>query len=137
MTNLVSGFIDSAQRTARAAEIPDADWDGGANYAGSNAPAVGAATGVFNFKNQDFGSESMGTDVTSIFVDSQQIGGTPSGVFVADPTFGNNSLIRIVEASAGVAIDGVIVNIDGYDFYNRTGEALFALDWTFGVAQDT
>jgi hypothetical protein len=70
--SLPTFFQDSVLTAARQAEEtnPDADWAGGANKAGSNAPGIGIATGDYGYKTSDwdladgtFGvSQNIGTD---------------------------------------------------------------------------
>ena len=131
-TNAPQYFIDSAQRTTRVAEVPNADWDGGANYGGGNAPRIGVATAEVNPKDDDW-PRSNNADVLVV---SQTISGPLSGIFVIDQTFGDNSLTGLIQATGAVAPDGVIGQISGFDMVNRTGETLAADDWAFGVADN-
>lgn len=129
--NLPTYYIDSTARTPRESETPSADWAGGGNDAGSNAPGVGINTGNPNPKESDWPRP-----VAEVLGESQIIGGTASGLFAIDETFGPTALVAFVEATAQVAPDGIISSVSGFDMINRTGQTLEIGDWAWGVANN-
>ena len=130
-TNLATYYIDSTARTPRESETPNADWTGGMNDGASNAPGVGVNTGDYDPKEQDWPRP-----VTEVLGESQIIGGTASGLFAIDATFGSNALVAFVQATADVAPDAVISNVAGFDMVNRTGKTIPNGSWAWGVANN-
>lgn len=128
--NLVTYFIDSGELATRELEAPEADWDGGMNLGASNAPAIGINTGNYAPAAQDWARQDARIQ------DSQLIGGTPSGVFVIDATFGDDALAIWAQTTGSVAPNGVIANVSGFDSINRTGKTIPATTWTWGVANN-
>lgn len=120
--NLVSYFIDGTERTARAIEVPDADFTGGMNDGGSCAPGVGINTGDYDPKTSDWQPPAV---VPTEVAESQQIGGALSGIFVLDPaTAGDDELTQFVTATGDVAPDGIVETVAGFAMRNRTGKTV-------------
>jgi hypothetical protein len=130
-TNLVSYYVDTTARAARAAEVPNASFSNGANNAASNANGIGVTTGSYNFKESDWPRPAASSLLTS-----QQIGETRRNLFVNDATLGADSLTSLVKAAAPVAPDATIATVSGKAMKNRTGVTIPADGWTFGVADN-
>ena len=78
-TNLATYEFDQTLKAAREAEVPLADFDGGMNKGGSNAPGIGVNTGNYDPKAQDWpriedtephNSQHIGQDPDSLYVDT-------------------------------------------------------------------
>lgn len=111
-------FQDTVLTAARALEVPGADFDGGMNKAGSNAPGVGIATGEYGYKLDDWDLP----DPT--FGESQNIG-TDNGAndritLDQDPDF--NDQVVYVLADADTA-PGAVLDV-GTGAINETGETV-------------
>lgn len=128
--NLVTYFIDSGEVAAREVEAPEADWVGGMNLGGSNAPAIGINTGNYAPAAQDWARQDPRIQ------DSQLIGGVPSGVFAIDAVFGPTALAIWAQTTGSVAPNGVIANVSGFNSINRTGKTIPAATWSWGVANN-
>lgn len=132
MANQATCFIDSTEQTARAVEVPDADFAGGMNTGGSCAPGIGVNTGDINPKLSDWPVRSP-----ERIENSQLIGKAASAIFTKDPTFGANALVAYVTAAGAVAPDATInVNVEGFAIVNRTGKAMVAGDRAWGAANN-
>lgn len=110
--------------TTRAGEVAAADWAGGLNKGGSNAPAIGVNTGNVNPKEQDWPrvadtsarqSGVMGEGDTDI--------NTVNGADV-------NNTVAFIEADSNAAADAVMDVATGA--VNRTGAAVATGDFVWG-----
>lgn len=109
----------------RSAELPSADWAGGLNAGGSNAPAIGLNTGNYDPKAQDW------TRVADTAAkDSQHIGqaGAPLQVVQGADI---NDTVAFVQAEAETAPDAVLDATTGA--VNKTGLTVPEDGWVFGV----
>jgi hypothetical protein len=125
--NLPCYYKDSAQRSARAGECLGGagQFAGGGNDAGCAGPNIGVATGEVN--------PVMGnaTNVSPTWGISRYIGLTVGANGRCELIFGAdvNNQVALVQATAGVAIDGVIAS----GAVNKTGVALVTGDWAWGM----
>lgn len=127
--NLPTYFIDSAIITARAIELPDADFDDGVNRGGSNAGVIGINTGDYSPKDTDWPEIEQ-------LSESQYIGEDISGVFCIDATFGDDALAGFGPADGVTAADAVLtvdVAGSGFNTVNRTGDEVPSGAWTWGA----
>jgi len=124
-------FIDSSEIATRSSEVPLADFSGGLNKGGSCSGGIGINTGNPNPTEQDWPRPAV-----SVVEESQYIGGTQSGIFTEDETFGDTALVSFVQASGAVSAGAEIANVSGFSFVNRTGQDLVADDWAWGVANN-
>jgi hypothetical protein len=133
--NLPTYYLDSAEVTARSAEVPDADFAGGMNKGASNAPGVGVNTGDYDPKVSDWPRPAVQPTTVQ---DSNKIGGVATGLNVVDATFGDTALCAFVEALTGaIAPDGIIENnVAGFAMINRTGKTIPQNSWAWGVANN-
>ncbi len=101
---------------------PGADFVGGMNRGGSCAPGIGIATGEPNPKPDDWSRDAR------LLYESQALGQVGEDINVnEDPDFNNK--VSFVQAVGAVAPGAVIAN----GAVNRTGQALVAGDWAWGV----
>lgn len=120
--NLPTFYIDSAARTPREAEVPDADFTGGMNTGASNAPGVGVNTGDYDPKVTDW---QPPVGVPAAVQTSQIIGGAQTGLLVLDPaTAGDDEVTAFVTATGDVAPDDVVETVAGFPLRNRTGKTV-------------
>ena len=121
--NFPTGYRDSTEQTARAIEVPDADFTGGLNPGGSNAPGIGVCTGVADFKDTDWQ-----VPATHVIADSQLIGKDLSGIEAidnqTDPDNPDPGIVALVTTLGVVAIDGIIASASGFAMLNKTGAEL-------------
>lgn len=104
---------------------PDADYVGGANRGGCNAPALGICTGVAGVKSEDW------SDDERLIYESQAIGQTTEDVTLYDPiTPDNNNEVSYVQADGDIAVDAEIKA--GTGALNRTGEVIPTGTWAWG-----
>lgn len=108
------------QAAARSGEVTGADWVGGCNKGGSNAPGVGVATGVPNPPGW--------AEVEIDPVPSQAVGQAAGNVTLIQGADINDN-VSLVQATGTVAPDGVIQT----GIVNKTGVTLTNGDWAFGV----
>lgn len=127
--NLPTYYVDSVQVTARAIEVPAADFDGGMNKGGACAPGIGVNTGDYSPKDTDW------PEIEQV-VDSNQIGDVASGLFCEDATFGDTALVGFAPADGATVADAeMTVDVDGSGFstFNRTGGTVPSAAWTWGA----
>lgn len=120
--NAATRFIDSSELAPRVLETPLADWDGGLNEGGTNAPAIGVCTGVINPKLQDWALVTP-----EIIMQSQIIAGVPSGLGVISPA-SRIGITAFMEATGAVPVGGIVGTVDGFDMLNITDVDLVAGD---------
>ncbi|MGI9336882.1 MAG: hypothetical protein ACR2P4_00005, partial [Gammaproteobacteria bacterium] len=94
MANAPTSFRDEAAVAARTAEVPDADWDGGMNLAGSCSEGIGIATDVSGLTGESQGWTLLDQDGDTR---TPQVG----------QHVGGNGLGGVYPASGGVAGKGV------------------------------
>jgi len=124
--NYPSTFRDSAVIAIREAEVPDADFSGGAN-SGSNCGGLGVATQEHGFKHQDFSQSTP-----EVLVKSQYIGGVQSGVEILAPN-DDVGIVALMLAGGDVVADAVIGVVEGFDMANVSGETILAGELCFGA----
>lgn len=102
-------FYDTTAKTAGEARVPAADFDGGGNYAGSNAPGIGInmlAGAVVGTDAQFTLLDQLGN--ARVAQDSQHIGGdgiSAAGTSAGSAIFGPNFNIRTgTNAAAGTGV---------------------------------
>ena len=134
--------VDSAEVTARNAEYTGtpltdtgagtlADPRLGCNDAGSCAPGIGVNTGDYSPKDSDW------PEIEQV-VDSDIIGGVPSGLNTRDPVFGITALVGFAPPDPiAPVLDDDSINIDvagsGFASFNRTGKTIPSTAWTWGA----
>lgn len=123
-------FVDSSLVSSREVELPNADWQGGVNTGASCAPVIGANTGDYDPKAQDWPRENPRIQ------NSQVISGIPSGVFTIDATFGDNALAVWCQSQINAQPNDQINVISGFDVYNRTGAFVPIDSWLWAVANN-
>jgi hypothetical protein len=122
-TNLPTYELDPD--LVRDTEVPDADWEGGMNLGGSNAPGLAVSTGSYGVTSDQF---SLVQDDEPH--NSQSIGQTPAPIQVIQGADINDQ-VALVETAAPVAPDGVIDVVTGA--VNKTGQTIPADQWVWGV----
>ena len=131
-SNKQTYFVDTTLITERSAELPNADFAGGMNAGGSNAPGMGINTGDYDPKESDWPRP-----VSEVIQNSSVIGGVPSGIFAIDDTFGTNAILSFVQTGGTpVAPDAVITSVSGFDVVNRTDRTIPPNTWVWGVADN-
>ena len=118
--NYACFFIDTTKK--RSGEVTGADWDGGCNNAGSNAPGVGINTGDYDPKTTDWPRAAAFGESQHIGVDSganNRIQTVPDG----------NDQVRFIQATANVADDGEFPTSTGA--FNRTGKTVPSGSWAW------
>jgi len=118
--NYVCFFIDTTKK--RTTEVTGADWDGGCNNAGSNAPGIGINTGDYSPKAQDWPQAQGYGESQHIGVDSganNRITTVPDG----------NDQVLFIQAVADVANDAQFATSGAY---NRTGKTVPNGAWCWG-----
>jgi hypothetical protein len=133
--NLVTYYVDSTARAARAAETTLADFAGGCNDAASCAPGIGISTGSHSPTTSEWSQDALDERLQ----DSQIFGEAASGVNVIDATYGATALVGFAPTTGVVAIDGIIdADVDGTGFaiVNRTGATIPSGVWCWGVANN-
>lgn len=112
----------------RSVEVPDADWSGGVNKGGSNAPGLGINTGNYDPKAQDW-PRIADTEAHP----SQHIGQAESPLLAIDGADINDN-VAFVQADAETAPDGELDAATGA--INKTGETVPASAWVWGVIEN-
>jgi hypothetical protein len=133
--NLVTYYVDSTARAARAAETTLADFAGGCNDAASCAPGIGISTGSHSPTTSEWSQDALDERMQ----DSQIFGEAASGVNCIDGTFGATALVGFSVAAAPIA-DGDPIDIDvdgtGFAIVNRTGVTIPTGAWCWGPANN-
>lgn len=106
------------------ATVSGADWDGGMNPGGSNAPGVGIATGEKDPKVEDW------SDDERLIYESQAIGQSSDDITV-DEGADTNDEVSLVTADGNIAVDEEIKS--GTGAINKTGAALVSGERAWGV----
>lgn len=119
--NYAGYLLDGTKVTARSAEVPNADWAGGVNQAGSNACGIGINSGDYDPKPQDW-------PLIENDAESRHIGDTTVTRIIAVPD-GVNDEFEYVQASSDVAPDTEIQPL----LFNRTGKTVPNGSWVWGV----
>lgn len=129
--NYPTFFFDTNAVVAREAELPDADFRDGCNIAGANSNGIGIATGVINFKEEDFSFPAAPEIQRSSYIGWQSIPGVvvPTGISVGGgaegaPPTGSNSVTAHLETAAEVAPEGLVDTVEGFEMVNLTGETI-------------
>lgn len=146
--NYSTYYFDSNVVALREAELPNANFRDGANWAGANTPGIGFGTGTPNFKEQDYPIPSPNTIQRTSYIGNPDglvsptalsVGAVEAGTDV--PTSGrgltpegDNALITPVVAAGAVVDGGDVETVDGFVFTNQTGAPLVLGDRVFGVA---
>ena len=108
---------------AQRATVVGADFDGGMNRGGSNAPGIGINTGNYSPKVEDWSEDQR------LLQESQNIGQAAEDINVNnDPDFNNE--VSFVEADGDIAADAVIDA--GTGAVNRTGGVIPTGAWAWG-----
>lgn len=131
MANLATYHQDQVTKTARAVQVPAADFDGGANKAGSCAGGIGINTGDVDPKLDDWTLLDQAAAARNPQL-SQHIGGDGlnGGNTASEPIRAiqgadvNDTLAFVV--AAVTAADGVGVGVANADPINRTGKTVTA-----------
>lgn len=123
MANLATYELDSS--LVRSGEVTAADWSGGMNLGGSNAPGIGINTGGYDPKAQDWPRIA-----DTAAHDSQHIGQTAAALQVVDDADINDN-VAFVQADASTAPDAVLDAATGA--VNRTGVTVPADSWAWGT----
>lgn len=111
----------------RDAEVPNADWAGGGNFAGSCAPGVGVNTGNYDPKADDWPRVA-----DTAARNSQSIGGPLKALNAADYAGSDlNDTVAFVQ-TAGAVADGAVLDITT-GAVNRTGQTVPASSWAWGT----
>jgi|GEM_PF-3816148 len=136
--NLATYHQDQVTKSARETQVPNADFDGGANKAGSCAPGIGINTGSVNTKPQSWSVlDQAGNDRDP--QDSQHIGG--------DGLNGGNQAVEPLRAVQGADVNDTLTFIEavvaaangagmgtaGADPINRTGVSVEIGDRVWGT----
>lgn len=121
MSNLPVYIQDATLKAARAAEVPDADFDGGMNK-GGNSP-IGISTAVVNPSGWDLVEDTAART-------SQHIGEAATDINV-DQGADVNDTVALVAADAQTVADAPLDVATGA--VNKTGATVEAGDFTFGV----
>lgn len=112
MANSPTYFIDGTATTARALDVPDADWMGGCNLAGSCAMGVGIATDVANLTGDPTGWTLLDQDGDPRTPQgSQHIGGTGlGGTYPSSGGSVGKGTVAIIVGTPSVTGDGTASN---------------------------
>lgn len=138
MANLPTYHQDSATKTTRAAELPNADFDGGVNKGGSCACGIGINTGDVDPKLDDWslldqaGAARDPQDSQHIGGDGLGAGNTANEPIKAVQGADVNDTLSYVTASV-TAADGVGVGVANADPINRTGKTVQAGERLWGT----
>ena len=120
--NIAFTYFDSTHKAARAAELPQADFDGGCNNGIGVGSCVGVCTGIYDFNAQNF---SLGD---AAYVQSQYIGQSKgSAVTIKDFVVGGSSQFIASTAADTDPGDGFITGL-----LNMTGKMVPAGSRVFG-----
>jgi hypothetical protein len=122
-TNLPTYNLDAS--LVRSGEVTAADWSGGMNKGGSNAPGVGINTGNYDPKASDWPR----IEDTAAH-ESQHIGQTADDLNVVQDADVNDE-VAFVQADASTAADGVLDVATGA--VNKTGATVPEDAWCWGV----
>jgi len=127
MGNIITYGINDTTVTARSAEVTAADWSGGLNLGGSNAPGVGINTGAPDPKPQDWSLLDQEENERTP-QGTQHIGGNALGdgddstmdvkAYISESD--DNDTLSFVTA-AQETVDGAGLGPGGADPINRTG----------------
>jgi hypothetical protein len=109
----------------RSGEVTGADWTGGMNPGGSNAPGIGIATDVVNPKAQDWARIA---DVAAH--ESQAIGLTAGALNVVQGADINDTLAFVT--AIGAVAPGAEIDVTT-GAVNRSSTTLQAGDWLWGA----
>lgn len=138
MANLATYGLFAASVAVRAVQVPLADFSGGMNLSGSNAPGLGINTGGRNPKLSDWSVlQQIGTARTP--QRTQHIGGSGLGVgnddvFVLNVVQGAdiNDTVSYITALTQAA-PGAGYGAAGADPVNRTDETILVGDRVWGT----
>lgn len=136
--NLATYELNPDTVAVRAAEVPDADFAGGMNEGGSNAPGIGISTGSINPKVQDW-TTTDSDNSTRNPQHSQHLGGGGLGdgsqdryriqcVQGADINDSVSFIEALTEAAPGQGFGNA-----GADPVNRTSETIEVGDRAWGT----
>ncbi len=125
MSNLAIYNLNGTLVTARAAEVPAADFAGGMNKGGSCAPGIGINTGNYDPKASDWPRIA-----DTAAHDSQHIGQTASALQAVQGADINDT-VAFVQTIAAIAPDAVLNIATGA--VNKTGKTVPSGSWAWGV----
>ncbi len=108
--------------TIRDGEVTGADWAGGVNLGGSNAPGIGVNTGDINPKESDW-------PYVEVDPGNSQALGEDAGPILVEQGADLNDQVAFVQATGAVAPDAdIIVGVA-----NKTGKTMALGDWAWGL----
>ena len=110
------------------ATVSGADWDGGMNKGGSNAPGVGIATGDYSPKDTDWSEEQR------LLQESQALGLASDDINTTNNDDDSNNDVSFVEADGDIAVDAEIDA--GTGALNRTGAVIPTGAWAWGEVEN-
>ncbi len=137
-TNLPTYLLNANSVSARSAQVPNADFSGGMNKGGSNAPGIGINTGNIDPKLDNWSVLDQAGDIRNP-QDSQHIGGdgltdggqAKSAINVIQGADVNDSvsfIVAVVQAAPGAGF-----GVAGADPINRTGATIEIGDRAWGT----
>jgi hypothetical protein len=121
--NLATFFqAPSGQR----ATVSGADWAGGMNKGGSNAPGVGINTGDYSPKSSDWSEDER------LDYESGQLGQAKADITPVSTDF---TSVSFVQTDGEIAPGAELVALS--DVYNLTGKTIPEGAWAWGGYEDT
>jgi hypothetical protein len=108
------------------ATVAGADWSGGMNKGGSNAPGVGINTGDYSPKVSDWSEDER------LDYESGQLGRAKALITPVSTDF---TTVNFVEADGDIAPGDELVADS--DIYNLTGKEVPSGKWAWGGYEDT
>lgn len=109
----------------RGSPVGTADWVGGANKGGSNAPGIGINTGDYDPKTGDWSRHVRNPQ------NSQTIGHTAAAINIERPAGTFTEVTAFVQAAASTAPDANLI-AGPPAVVNRTGKTVPANSWAWG-----